>query len=389
MDSVKIHRLYFLSFLFTLHIAISTYVNSTFLTSIIKENYVGLLYTISSILIIVLLAKSSRILKNIGNRKLTLYFLLFNMISLAGLILSKNPLVIMGSFVLFMATNTLVYFCLDIFIEHFSNPLKTGTIRGLYLTIINSAYVISPLIAALLISMGGYKFIYTIAIILVFFMAIGLAFSVKTFKDKKYKKEPMTKTYKYLKGDKNMFSIISVNFLLQFFYAWMVVYTPIYLYSHLNFNWDQIAVIFSIMLVPFVLLALPVGILVDKFKVNKKNLLFIGFLIIILSTASISILSSSRVIIWAIILFTTRIGASIIETTSEICFFEKISDKDTNILSLFRDLYPLAYIIAPLVATFIFIFIPFNQYFFLILGIIMTSGFYFISNIKNEETLSN
>lgn len=387
MDSLKIHKLYFLSFLFTLHIAISTYVNSTFLTSIIKEDYVGLLYTISSVLIIILLAKSSRILKNIGNRRLTLLFLIFNFISLIGLILSKNPLIIMGSFILFMATNTLVYFCLDIFIEHFSDPKKTGTIRGFYLTIVNSAYVISPLIAAALIGIGGYKFIYLAAIILVFFMAIGLMFSVKTFEDKKYKIESIIKTYQYIKKDKNMFSIISINFLLQFFYAWMVVYTPIYLYSHLNFNWDQIAIIFSIMLIPFILLGLPIGVLIDKFKLNKKILLFIGFLIISLSTASISLFSSSQIMTWAIILFITRIGASIIETTSEIYFFEKINDKDTNVLSLFRDLFPLAYIIAPLIATFIFIFTPFNQFFFLILGIIMTLGFYFIYNIKNGKEI--
>jgi MFS family permease len=389
MISKKINYLYSLSFLFTLHIAILAYINSTFLTQIIKENYVGLLYTISSILIIILLTKSSRILNNFGNKKLTLFFLLVNILALIGLIFSSNPLIIMGSFVLFMATNTLVYFCIDVFIEHFSNPQKTGVIRGLYLTIINTAYVASPLIAAFLIAKNDYKAVYLVSLFLVIIMTLGLIFSVKTFKDKKYIREPINQTYKHLKKDKNLFSIVSINFLLQFFYAWMVVYTPIYLHNHLNFGWDKIGLIFMIMLIPFVFLGLPIGILVDKYKVSKKKLLFLGFIIISLSTISIAFLFSTKIILWAVVLFITRIGASIIEATSEISFFDKITDKETNLLSVFRDMFPVAYIVAPLTATLIFLFIPFESSFFLILGLIMMIGFYFVSKIKDENRISN
>lgn len=381
----KITRMYFLSFIFTLHIALSAYVNSTFLSNIISEKYVGILYTLSSFLTLLLLLKSSSILKNLGNRKLSLSFLMFNMIALVGLITSKNPYIIASSFIVFTSTNTLVLFCIDIFIEHFSDPNKTGKTRGFYLTIINIAWMLSPLFAAFMITKeGGYKAIYTLAFIMVSIMTIGLVFSVKTFKDKTYKKTPFLETFKYLKTNKHIFAIVGINFLLQFFFAWMVVYTPIYLYDHLGFSWDKIGIIFTIMLAPFVFLGLPIGLLIDKYHVNKRILLFIGFIFIIISTSSMTFIGSSNIIIWALVLFATRIGASIIETTGEIYFFSHIGPEDADLLSIYRDMNPIAYIIAPIIATSIFFILPFN-YLFIMLGIIMTFGFYLIPKLKHNH----
>ncbi len=246
--------------------------------------------------------------------------------------------------------------------------------------------MLSPLIAAFMITKeGGYKAIYLLAFLMVALMTIGLVFSVKTFKDGTYKREPFSQTLKYLRTNKHMFSIVFINLLLQFFFAWMVVYTPIYLINHLNFNWSQVGIIFTIMLAPFVLLGLPIGYIIDKYHVSRRKLLSIGFIIMILSTISISFMSSTSVMFWGIILFATRIGASIIETTGEIYFFSHITDEDAYLLGIYRDMYPVAYIIAPIIATLIFIILPFN-YLFIILGIIMLSGFYFISKLKNNHT---
>ncbi len=381
----KIKNIYFLSFLFTLHTAIAAYINSSFLTSIIKEDYVGLLYTASSLLIIIILSRSSIILKNFGNKKLTFIFIGVNMLALLGLIISKNHFVIMMSFVLFMTTNTLVFYCIDIFIEHFSNNNKTGLIRGFYLTIINIAYLLSPLLAAYLIARGDYKAIYIFALALSLLMVIGLIFYTKNFKDKKYEKGSIVDALKNIRKQKDIYPIFIINLLLQFFYAWMVVYTPIYLHQHLGFNWNQIGIMFTIMLIPFTILGLPIGLLIDKYRVNKKTLLYLGFFTIGLTTSLIAFVSSLNTLVWGLVLFGTRVGASIIETTSEIYFFEKISDKDVNLISIFRDMLPIAYILAPIIATIIFFFIPFNGYFFLILGIIMFLGFYYIYQIKNGK----
>jgi len=386
----KINRIYILSFLFTLHISLSAYINSTFLSGIINEKYVGILYTISSISTLILLSKSVNILRYFGNRRMTLILLLANMLSLVGMITSTSPYIVGISFVGFISTNIQILLCIDIFIKHFSNKNTIGKTRGLYLTIINLAWMLSPLLSAFIITKeGGYKTIYIIAFVVVAIMTIGLYFLIKTFKDKTYEKTPFLKTYRLLRKNKYIFNITIINFILQFFYALMVIYTPMYLYEHINMGWDKIGIIFTIMLLPFVILGLPVGILIDKYNVKKKNLLYIGFSIIIIFTFIISIIGTKSILVWAFVLFMTRVGASIIETTSEIYFFTHTKEEEAYLLSIFRDMNPVAYIIGPLISTAIIIILPI-KYLFLILSIIMLIGFYFIYKLKNDtEKISN
>jgi MFS family permease len=387
MDLKKINRMYILSFLFSLHIALSAYINSTFLSEIFDVKFVGILYTISSIVTLLLLSKSANILKYFGNKKLTLILLLVNMLSIVGMITSKDPYIVGTSFIAFVSTNTQILFCIDIFIEHFGNKKTIGKNRGLYLTIINLAWMTSPLIASFLITKeGGYTTIYIVAFVAIIIMTVGLLFSVKTFKDTTYKKTPFLETYKYLKTNRHMLAITMVNFILQFFYAWMVVYTPIYLYENIGLNWGQIGIIFTIMLSPFVILGLPIGILIDKYHVKKKILLFVGFIIISVSTYLITEMTTKSVLLWGLLLFITRVGASIIETTSEIYFFSHIKEEEAYLLSVFRDMNPVAYIIAPLISTLIFIFLPF-KFLFIILSIILLFGFYYITQLKNDNKL--
>src|SRR5680860_753605 len=195
----KIKRIYILSFIFAFHIALSSYINSTFLTNFFSEHYVGLLYTIGSIITLILLSTSSGILKHFGNRRFILGLLLINMVSLVGLITSPNSFIVGISFISFITTNTLVLLCIDIFIEHFGDINVIGKVRGFYLTIINLAWMISPLIIGILITQkGGYKTIYLIAFLVVVIMTIGLFFSIKTFNDKKYERTPFFKAYKLL-----------------------------------------------------------------------------------------------------------------------------------------------------------------------------------------------
>lgn len=395
MNPTKIRRIYILSFLFTLHVALSAYINSTFLSNIISEKYVGILYAVSSIATLLLLSKSSNILKYFGNRRLTLLLLLANMLSLVCMITSKNPYVIITAFIVFGSTNTQIMLCIDVFIEHFGDKKTVGKNRSLYLMLVNVAWMFSPLIASFLITKeGGYKTIYIVAFIATVMMTIGLLFSVKTFKDKTYRKTPFLETYRFLKTNHHMLAITIINFILQFFYAWMVVYTPIYLFEHIGLGWSQIGIIFTIMLTPFVLFGFPVGILIDKYHISKRVLLYIGFTIITISTFLIAGINTQNILIWALVLFTTRVGATIIETTSEIYFFTHIKEEETYLLSVFRDMVPVAYIIAPLISTLIFVFLPFN-YLFIALGCILLSGLYYIPHLKhnyeypNENILSN
>lgn len=377
--------MYILSFLFSLHIALSAYVNSTFLTKIISEKYVGILYTVASIATLVLLSESSVILKHFGNRKFVLWLLVINTLSLIGMIGAHNPYVIALSFIALFSTNTLVFFCIDIFIEHFGNPKTIGRTRSLYLTVGNIAWLLSPLLTAVLITEdGGYVTIYILALAASLATTVGLLLSVKKFSDKTYKKTPFLQAYSFLKTNRHMLSITVIDFILQFFYVWMVIYTPIYLHTHLGFGWADLGVIFTVMLVPFVIFEFPVGILIDRYHVRKRALLALGFLIMAGSTFSIAYTHTHNVALWALILFLTRTGASIVESTAEIYFFTHVTEEDAFLLGIFRDMTPVAYIVAPLVATMVFAFLPF-QYLFVVLAIILLVAFYYIRHLKHNH----
>ena len=381
----KLKKLYIFSFVFSLHIALSAYINSTFLAQYINENYVGLIYSISSLMVLVMLLRSSRILRHFGNKKMIIVFLIINMASLVAMVLSSNPIIIATAFVLFNGTNTLSLFCIDIFIEHYGDPKTIGKTRGTYLTIENIAWMLAPLIAVFLITEeGGYKTIYIIAFMMVAIMAAGLIISVRTFRDKTYEMTPLFETFKYLRTKRNMFAVVAINFLLQFFFAWMVVYTPIHLHEHIGLDWGSIGIIFTVMLAPFVFLGFPIGHIIDRKKIRKRSLLYIGFGVTILSTVLISFISTPNVVLWAVVLFITRIGASIIQTTSDIYFFSHTQEEDANLLGIFRNMNPAAYIISPILATLFFLVFPF-KYLFLALGVVLLFGFYFIPRLAKKK----
>ena len=104
----------------------------------------------------------------------------------------------------------------------------------------------------------------------------------------------------------------------------MVIYTPIYLHEYIGFGWDKIGIIFSIMLLPFVILDFPLGKLSDK--IGEKKMLMAGFLIMTSSVLAIPLMTEPLLWLWAVILFMTRVGAATIESLSESYFFKVIKN---------------------------------------------------------------
>lgn len=350
MNKQYLTRVYILGFLFSFHLALTAYVNSTFLSTFISEKYIGLMYAASSLITLVVLSSLSSILAKIGNKKTTVIFLLGNILSIAAFLFASNLWLLTAAFVIFLTTNTLVFYCFDIFIEHWSAKGAIGRARGLYLTTINLAWVLSPILTGSIIQAHGYKGMYLLAGILGASVLVLLPFFVRHFKDPAYIKISLTKAWNRLKQSPNIMRIVFLNFLLQFFFALMIVYTPIYLHEYLHFDWKHIGIIFTIMLSPFVLLGFPLGKIADKTG-REKSFLVAGFLITAITTYYVGVLSSTSIILWAILLFLTRVGAATIETMSEIYFFKHVSEKDTDMLSIFRDMTPVAFLIAPLVGS--------------------------------------
>jgi MFS family permease len=378
-----LHIIYSAGFLFTVHTAFLAYINSSFLSGFIGENYVGLVFTGGAVLSLFFLSKISGILSRFGNFKTAICFLVLEIISLLGLAFLNLAWLIVPLFIFRYAFLIILKFNFDVFIEHFSTDKYTGGIRGAFLTIVNLGWVISPIIVGAILTDSDFWKIYLISALLLVPVLAIIYFNLKSVSDGKYDHPPFWITLKEVWQNKNIYKIFMAGFLLQFFFGWMVIYTPIYLNQHISLHWDKIGIIFTIMLLPYVLFELPLGRLADRFF-GEKEFLSIGFIITGLSTALIAFISSSNMFVWAAILFTTRIGASFIEIMSESYFFKQIDATDVNIISFFRNTRPLAYIIAPLVAT-AFLQIFAYQYLFVLLGVIMLFGLRYSLTLRDTK----
>ena len=368
-------------FLFAIPLALTSYINSSFLESFLGEYYVGIVYIIASIIAIVGLLEMPRILTKFGNRKTTILFTLLGFLSLITLAFSHNTTaIILGIIIYFISTDFLIA-SLDIFIEDFSKGTNIGKFRGLYLMIINFSWILAQTISGSIIAKSSFQGIYLFSAGFLFLTSIIFIFFLNDFKDPKYTKVPISKTLKVFIKNKSLSKIYSINLILKFFFAWMVIYTPIYLFEHIGFNWKQIGFIFMIMLIPFVLVDYPLGHLSDK--IGEKKLLLVGFLITILFTCMIPFIKTPEVWIWAIILFGTRLGAATIEIMAESYFFKEISDRNADEISFFRNTYPLSFIIAPLVAIPVLLFVPSFKYIFFVLSAIMLCGFLIVLRLKD------
>ena len=261
---------------------------------------------------------------------------------------------------------------MDIYVENISkNNALTGSVRATYLTMTNVTIIVAPSIVALLLLGNKYLYVYAISCLCI----IPAYYYTKKFKavvTRKVHHINIKNTIAEYVKNRDLYNIFTAGFLLQLFYAYMVVYTPIYLNKYIGFSWPEIGVMFTIMLVPFVLFEMPVGELED-YKYGEKEFLTIGFVIMGLATIFMSFITLKVFWIWAVVLFITRIGASLVEVSTESYFWKLVHPDKTDVIGFFRINRPISFMVAPLLATLTFQFIPF-QYIFIVVGSIMILG---------------
>jgi hypothetical protein len=311
-------------------------------------------------------------LEKIGLYRFTLYVLIIEFLCTLGLAVANSPILVGTYFTLHTITIAMLLFNMDVYVENVSNDKSiVGEIRATYLTIANATIVLAPIFIAIIVTDSIYSYIYLLSSISI----VPLYFLIKKFKDITHKPvahmQIKQAVMDYMK-DVDLYNVFIAQFILQLFYAFMIVYTPLYLQKYIGFSWSEIGIIFTIMLLPFILFELPVGELSDS-KYGEKEFMTIGFVIMGLSTLFISFITVKVFWMWAAILFITRIGASFVEISVETYFFKKVDDTKTNVVSLFRVARPISFIIAPILATIAFQFIEF-QYFFILIGLTMIFG---------------
>lgn len=381
--SVKnLHVVFFVGFLLTVALALTSYIDSSFAQGLINVKSIGFLFSVGAILSILVLSRMTQMISKVGIATIFQTNALTYLVSVFGMLSTQNPLFFQVLFVVYIVSGVAMYFIIDILIEHFSTDNLTGKIRGFYLTIYNSAFMIGPLFAGFILKENSFRMVYLIAGIFIITMTLIYMRYLENIPIT-IKKHGNTFWLSFIKLSKNrdLWRVYVSSIMLYFFFSWMAIYIPIYLTNIIHFGWDKIGLMFGIMHVPYVLFEIPIGRLADRCKCEKE-IISIGFVIIGISTAFLSELGDSGFFFWAITLAMTRLGASFVQVGTESYFFKKTTEKDGGLIAVFRNAAPIAYILGPLTATIFLSFVSFENL-FIILGAIMILIIFVSLKIRN------
>lgn len=373
--------------LLSLHWAIVIYINSSYLEQYVSGTAIGLLYTTSSALTILAFLFISRVLHKAGNYKLTLFLAVLEFAALIGMATADSLRAAIPLFMIHQAIIPLILFNLDIYMEKMigGDERTTGGRRGLLLAIMSLASAISPLVAGYLLGDGDPNFslaYFASALLIIPFIFLIMRY-FRTFADPEYREIKVLPTLRSFWISKDIRNVFSAHFLLQLFFTWMVIYTPLYLATEVGFNWQEIGLVLFSGLIAYVFLEYPIGIIADKW-LGEKEMMAFGFMILGMSVSWFLFLGSASLGAWMLAMFLTRVGASFVETTTESYFFKHTRGTDSNIISFFRITRPLSYVLGALLGSLTLLYLPFN-FLFLILGLLMVPGLFFTMALKDTK----
>lgn len=380
----QLQALYILTFFLALHSGLPTYINSSFLENFVSNSQVSLIFAAGSFVSLFVLFNLPRLLRHFGIFKVSLSLISLQWITLVTLGLSNSAwLSIIGFITYFFLVISLLYM-LDIFVESFSSDEKTGTIRGILLTVLNAATFLSPLIVSFILGEGeNYRIIYLTSSIVILPVSFMILRYFRNFKDPVYERIEGRKALSTIFRNKDLFNIFGAQLLLRFFYSWMVIYTPIYLFQHIGFSWAQIGPILTFALLPFVLFQFGLGRIADKY-LGEQEITIAGFIILGLAVAALSFYGDPNPFIWAIMLFLTRVGASAVEIMGDSYFFKQVNSSQTALVAMFRMVNPLAYVVGPILLSVVMNLVSPNNI-YLVLGMVMLTGVYFAASITDTK----
>lgn len=378
-----LNYIYFASLFISFHSYFISYINSSFLSQYMDKSFVGIIYAIGSTINLIIIFKISKLFEKYGNYTIMLWVAGIDLFTLFVLATSNIPSLIICMFILRNAIGSILMLSLDNFLESTSAKEETGYIRGVFNTFGSLIAAICPIVVGSLLLESSYQSIYIFSALFMIPLILIVAKRFKRLKDNEYHHVRLEGGMQAILADKDLKNIYGANILLQIFYSWMVIYVPIYLHQVIGFNWQELGLMIGIALIPFVVVEIPVGNLADK-KTGEKEMLILGFIIMIISLFAMSAINEKSFIIWTLVLFLSRVGASLIEITSESYFFKKINPTNENLISIFRTAWPIGLVAGPLLGS-VFLLALDQRYTFILLGMVMLLGIKFGLAIKDTK----
>ncbi len=373
--------------LLVFHTFIVAYINSSFLEQFIGTDSVGTIYTLSSALTILIFLFISHVLQRVGNFRLTVGLVLLNALAVTGLAFADSLRTVVPLFLIHLTAVPLIVFNLDVYLEDQigNNEDITGSRRGLLLTMVSFIGALAPLFSGMLVDpeTGSFAAAYLVSAATLFPILVILLFFFPTFSNPPYQEIRVFAALRTFWATQSIRAVFLAHFVLQMFFMVMVVYTPIYLTDRVGLSWAQFGIVMFFAQMAYVLCEYPIGIIADKY-IGEKEMMGLGFLVLAISTAWISFVTIPDVIIWSIIMFVTRVGASLVEVTTESNFFKQTKSSDAQIISFFRITRPLAIVVGTLGASLALLYLPFNLL-YILTALLMVPALFFTLNVVDSK----
>jgi MFS family permease len=363
------------NFFITISSNLLSYTLISYLSTFISGAYIGLTIAAGGVAAITSFMFLPRLVAKYGAQQLAIFFTTAQMLMLLATAIAPSTILSAIFVILVISIQPLIYYELDLLLEAATHGEgTTGRVRTLFLTGGNLGSLAAPLLIGILLSAAvGYTYIFLAAAVAITPFIILFAARVLP-KGEALSPSHVRDTLTHLAHNRDTAAVTFGHFILYLFYVWAPLYIPVYLHIIVGIPWSTLGWMFSIMLVPYVLIEYPAGWLADKF-IGDKELMLAGFLLAGSALTAVSTITVDSPPLYILsVLLATRAGAALIEAMTEGHFFRCVSEKDIVSVSVFRGVWPLANVIAPLIAGLILFFGNYQLLFILAGGFVTLGG---------------
>jgi MFS family permease len=352
-----------------------SYTLVSYLSTFIPAASIGFAIAAGSVVAVGIFPFMPKLVERYRAQQLALYLAFAELILLFAVAAAPHTIASAAFVVLVIAIQPLLYYNLDLLLEAtIDNEGTTGRVRTLFLTGGNIGALVAPLlIGTLLAKTDTYSYIFFAAAAAI--TPFVVLFSARTLPEGAIVSATHIRdTFLRLAEDRDLAAVTVGHLILYLFYFWAPLYVPVYLHGVLGIPWSALGWMFSIMLLPYLLIEYPAGWVADRI-LGDKEMMLAGFLIMGASLAAVgAITASTPILLVVLVLVGTRTGAAFAESMTEGHFFRRVSERDIVSVSVFRGVWPLANAIAPLLGSLLFLFGSYPLFFYATGGFVLVTG---------------
>jgi MFS family permease len=363
------------NFFFSIFASLVGIILLPYLSAFMPTAYAGFVVAVGAIGAVALFPFLPRVVERYGAQQIALVFSLAEMVVLFALATVPGAVAGILLMAVAMAIQPFLSYEFDLLLEAtIVDENTTGRVRAVFRTAYNMAALAAPLLlGALLANSNDYGRVFIAAAATLVPVVVLLA-AKQLPTGPAPKLAHMRDTLVSIMRNRDLAAVTFANLVLYLFYVWMPLYTPVYLHDVLGISWANLGWIFSVMLVPYVLIEYPAGWVADRF-LGDKELMVAGFLIAGGAVAAFCLLTpATSLAVILVILVASRIGAALVESMIEAHFFRRVSKRDINSVSVFRSVWPLSYIIGPIVGSIILVASGYSFFFLLTGAFVIVAG---------------